>query len=413
MMTRPRLTQTRQTNLISTKLFTSLLCCTLTLAVAAGPREQAKRIHERLAVTPPSATVLDSMEADILAGDPLTAAYRAIETDGFYSVNLKNWVTPWTNEEQTVFAPLNDYTATVIGIVRDEHDFRNILTGDIIYVGDSGLGLPSYSNSNNNHYEALEDQRISLRTGLVEAAQSSVTGLPADATAGVTTTRAAAKAFFIAGTNRAMFRFTLMNHMCTDLEPLMDTTRSPDRIRQDVSRSPGGDSRIFLNNCIACHSGMDPLAQAYAYYSYDFDVDNDPTGDNGQILYNAPGQLDPLTNSRVTFKHRINEDSFPTGFIIEDDEWNNYWRDGPNANLGWDESLPATGNGARSMGNELANSDTFASCQVEKVFKQVCLREPVDSTDRAQLDAMTSQFRSNGYNIKEVFAESAVYCMGD
>jgi len=39
--------------------------------------------------------------------------------------------------------------------------------------------------------------------------------------------------------------------------------------RQDVSRSPGGDSRLFLNNCIACHSGMDPMTQAFAYYDYD------------------------------------------------------------------------------------------------------------------------------------------------
>lgn len=390
-----------------------LLTGSLCFSVNAGPREQAKRMHERLAVTPPSDTVLATMEADITAGDPLTAAYRAIETDGFYSINLKNWVTPWTNEEQTVFSPLNDYTATVIGIVRDQHDFRQILTGDIIYVGSSSLALPAYSNSNNDHYQALEDQRISLRTGLVEAQQSQVTGLPSDATAGVVTTRAAAKAFFIAGTNRAMFRFTLMNHLCTDLEPLMDSTRAPDRIRQDVSRSPGGDSRIFLNNCIACHSGMDPLSQAYAYYDYDYNADNDPTGINGQIVYNAEGQLDPITGSRVSYKHQINSESFPTGFVITNDQWDNYWRQGINANLGWDDALPGTGSGARSMGAELANSDAFASCQVEKVFKQVCLRDPVDSDDRAQVDAMTNQFRSSGYNLKEIFAESAVYCMGE
>ena len=83
------------------------------------------------------------------------------------------------------------------------------------------------------------------------------------------TTRAAAEAFFIAGTNRAMFRFTLMNHMCMDWSRCMDTSRPPDRIRQDVSRSPGGDSRVFLNNCIGCHAGMDPMAQAFAYYDFD------------------------------------------------------------------------------------------------------------------------------------------------
>ena len=69
-----------------------------------------------------------------------------------------------------------------------------------------------------------------------------------------------------------MFRFTLMNHMCMDMEQVHDTSIAPDRIRQDVSRSPGGDSRVFLNNCIGCHAGMDPLAQAFAYYNFDDDV---------------------------------------------------------------------------------------------------------------------------------------------
>jgi hypothetical protein len=43
---------------------------------------------------------------------------------------------------------------------------------------------------------------------------------------------AAAQAFFIAGTNRAMFRFTLINHLCMDMEQVHDTSVIPDRIRQ-------------------------------------------------------------------------------------------------------------------------------------------------------------------------------------
>lgn len=398
---------------VGLKTAIALLSCLISINVMTAPREQAKRLHERLAGIPPTDTVLNDMTTDITNGNPVAAANRAIETDSFYSVNLKNWVTPWTNEEQTVFAPLNDYTATIVGVIRDELDFRQILSGDIIYIGNGNLGLPGYSNSNNAHYEALENQRLSLRTSLVQANQSDVTGLPSEATAGVVTSRAAAKAFFSAGTNRAMFRFTLMNHMCTDLEPLMDTSRAPDRIRRDVSRSPGGDSRIFLNNCIACHSGMDPLAQAYAYYDYIYDADNDPLGENGQILYNDVGQTDPVSGTRVTQKHLINADSFPTGFVIPDDQWSNYWRAGANANLGWSPSLTGSGQGAKSMGEELANSQAFASCQVEKVFENVCLRAPVDANDRAQIDAMTTQFQNSGYNLKQVFAESAVYCMGD
>ncbi|HEX7719059.1 MAG TPA: hypothetical protein VF389_04580, partial [Woeseiaceae bacterium] len=49
-----------------TQLFAvGLLSAALALPAAAGPREQAKRIHDRLAGVPPSASVLAEMEADV------------------------------------------------------------------------------------------------------------------------------------------------------------------------------------------------------------------------------------------------------------------------------------------------------------------------------------------------------------
>jgi hypothetical protein len=379
----------------------------------AGPIEQAKRMHDRLAGIPPSEAVLQSMAQAISEGNPQQAAYEAMENPAFYNVTLKNWVTPWTNEEADVFAPLNDYTATVIGMVRDDWDFREILSANVLYVGDSNLGLPAYSVSSNAHYQALEDQAIDLKEALIETTQTAVTGLADEATAGVMTTRAAAKSFFKDGTNRAMFRFTLMNHMCTDLEGVKDTSRVPDRIRQDVSRSPGGDSRIFLNSCVGCHAGMDPLTQAFAYYEYEYDSEADPDGNNGRLQYNASGQLDPETGSRVQAKYHINANNFPYGFITPDDSWKNYWREGINKNLGWDTTRPDSGQGAKTMGQELANSEKFAQCQVKKVFKNVCLREPQDAQDRSQVDTMVGNFQSSGYQIKRVFADAANYCKGD
>ena len=385
----------------------------IALGAHGGSREQAKRIHDRLAGIPPSAEVLDQMAISIVAGDVDQAAYLAMEDPAFYSVTLKNWVTPWTNEEADVFAPLNDYSATVIGMIRDDVDFRQILSADLIYTGNSALGLPAYNVNSNAHYQALDDQSVDLKANLVASTQSSITGLPSDATAGVMTTRAAAKSFFKDGTNRAMFRFTLINHLCTDLEGVKDTSRAPDRIRQDVSRSPGGDSRIFNNSCVGCHSGMDPLAQSFAYYQYNYNVDNDPDGENGALQYNAQGQIDSDTGTRVQGKYHINANNFPFGYITENDNWNNYWRDGLNKNLGWDESLPASGSGAKTMGQELANSAQFAQCQVKKVFRNVCLREPQDADDRNEIDSMVSTFRSNGYLVKQVFADSANYCKGE
>lgn len=393
----------------------ALIGCALLLCSQsfAGPREQAKRIHDRLAGVPPTEQVLAQMAASIEQGEVRQAAYLAMDNPAFYSVTLKNWITPWTNEEGDIFAPLNDFSATVIGMVRDDVDFRTILSADLIYTGDGSLNEPAYSTNNNDHYLALEAQEANLKAVLQPTSQSALLGLPAEATAGVMTTRTAAKAFFKDGTNRAMFRFTLINQLCTDLEGLKDTSRAPDRIRQDVSRSPGGDSRIFNNSCVGCHAGMDPLAQAFAYYNYQYDRENDPEGENGHLQYNNNGQTDPQTTSRVQAKYLINSNNFPFGFITNDDSWSNYWREGLNKNLGWDESLPASGSGAKSMGWELANSQKFARCQVSKVFENVCLRRAQDAQDRAQISTMTETFRQNGYQLKQVFADSADYCKGE
>lgn len=401
----------------TTAAFMILLTAGIAVSASAGEREQAKRIHDRLAGVPPTEAVLDAMQADIVAGNPTAAALKAMDNPDFYRVTLKNFITPWTNEEQTVFAPLNDYTATVIGIVRDGYDFRRILYDDILYTGPG----PANLTTSNDHYQTLDDQGADLQAVLTETTQSAETGLPATAAAGVLTSRAAAKAFFVDGTNRAMFRFTLLNHLCTDLEQIKEPGYPTDRIRQDVSRSPGGDSRIYMNACMGCHNAMDPMTQAFAYYDYEYPVDgnNDPIFEDGWLSYNALGDIDidkdgNPTGTRVQAKYHINASNFEYGYITPNDNWTNYWRTGPNSALGWDTNgvgLADNGSGAASFGREFANSEAFAHCQVEKVFKAVCLRSPADAADRTQIDTMTANFKT-GYNLKDVFAESAVFCKG-
>ncbi len=388
------------------------LAALVSMPVLADSIDQAKRLHDRIAGVPPDATMLGNMRDAIDSGDALGAALMATQAPEFYSVTLKNFAAPWTNRDQSIFVPLDDYTATVIGVVRDDVDFRQILYGDILYIG-SGGGVPAYSNTSNAHYEALEAAGTDLQANLQATTQSAVTGLPTDATAGIMTTRSAAQAFFIAGTNRAMFRFTMLNHLCLDMEQVHDVTRVPDRIRQDVSRSPGGDSRVFLNNCLGCHNGMDPLAQAFAYYDFEHDELNDPEALNGQLSYNGVGETDPATGTRVESKYFNNNLNFEHGFATPDDSWENYWRNGPNKLLGWDESLPGGGSGAKTMGQELAHSNAFAKCQVTKVFENVCLRPPQDAADQNEIDTLTASFQSNGHNLRRTFAETAVYCMGN
>lgn len=427
-----------RTQKVAAAMLAAMLLASAGSMAAVSDREQAKFLHDRLTGLLPTDEMLDVMEASIANdNDPVAAARYAIDgatslndgygstitpSGGFYNVTLKNWASPWTNEEQDVFQPLNDYSATVIGLVRDEDDFRKILYDNVIYTGNIG-GISAYSNSDNNHYEQLEASSadMGVDTVLARREQSAVTGIPASAVAGVMTTRAAAKAYFVDGTNRAMFRFTLLNHLCNDLEQFKDNALPTDRIRQDVSRSPGGDSSIFLNECSSCHTGMDAMAQAFAYYHYDYPSEAAQPGlseeerkNIGRMIY-TPGVVQP--------KYLQNEGNFRDGFVTPNDHWINYWRTGPNAQkIGWQPSQSTSsidaainpayseGDGAASLGRELANNDAFAYCQVKKAFKSVCLREPQADDDQAAFETIVSDFKNGGYDMKQAFIDSAVHC---
>jgi hypothetical protein len=365
----------------------------------AGPREQAKRIHDRIVGVPPSAAVLDAMEASVAGNDPIAAAYTAMQNPVFYTSALKNFVTPWTNVSQTVFADLNDYTATVIGMIRDDVPFDQVLSADLIYVGAPGVVGAAYSQTDNLHYQQLEQTRANLADPavLVARMQSTLPGsqLQAGDTAGVITTRAAGEAFFSAGTNRRMWRFTAINYLCRDMEQLNDITRPADRIRQDVSRSPGGDSRIFHNTCVGCHSGMDPLAGAFAYYEWDATA--------GRTVF---------TRGSVQPKYLINANTFPGGYVTFDNNWVNMWRAGPNSSLGW-RGTGGSGMGAKTLGMEVGASRAFSECQVEKVFRRICLRAPDSAADQAEVQRIADVFEAGNHSMKRVFAETAAYCMGN
>jgi hypothetical protein len=383
----------------------SLVQVLLVLALAApahaDARDRAKRMYDRIVGVPPSEAVLADMTARIgpnpTHAQLVDAAMVAIGSRDFYNVSLVNLVTPWTNVEQTVFADLNDYTATVVGMVRDGVPFDRVLTADLVYVAAPGQVATPYEHTSNQHYLEIQAAGLDLSNPavLVPVPQSTLPGsqITANDAAGVTTTRAAAQAFFSAGTNRRMWRFTAMNYLCRDMEALKDTSRPTDRIRQDVNRSPGGDSEIFHTQCVGCHSGMDGLAGAYAYFEWD--------ADQGRMIH-TPGQ--------VQGKYAINTGVFPGGHITTDNSWINLWHRGQNAALGWSASS-GQGLGAKELGAEVAHSRAFAECQVQKVFEHVCFKAPQDDADAAAVGAIATEFERNGsYDLRQVFADVAIHC---
>lgn len=375
-----------------------LACAGIAATALAGPREQAKRIHDRLVGIPPTAAVLDSMETLVADGDPVGAAMLAMDNPEFYNTTVRELATPWTNREFSAYVDLNDSTATVVGMVRDDVPFDQVLYEDIVYVGSAAATAVAYAQDNNDHYVDLQENRIDLSdpANLVREQQSVQPGAVVGAadTAGIMTTRGFAEAFFVAGTNRSPIRFTTVNFMCMDMEDFRDVTAWPDRIRQDVSRSPGGDSSLFLNDCLACHAGLDGLAGGLAYYDFDEDT---------QAMTYTPGTVHP--------KFLREAGTFPFGYETIGDSWINYWRTGPNEFVGWNG--PGSGMGAKSLGMELAQTRQFSECQVKQVFEQVCYRPPNGTADTQAVEDIANIFEANNRSMKRVYAETAAYCMGE
>ena len=64
-----------------------------------------------------------------------------MDNSAFYNVTLKNFAAPWSNRDQPQFIKLNDYTATIIGMIRDQVPFNEVLSADLLYIGDPSLPL--------------------------------------------------------------------------------------------------------------------------------------------------------------------------------------------------------------------------------------------------------------------------------
>jgi hypothetical protein len=378
--------------LVIKHLIVSGLLLLSSTSVFAGPREQAWTLHNRIASVPPTPQTLNMMESFINAGNAEAAASLAMENPEFYGTTLKNWVKKWTNADQTPRVPFNDYVATVLGIIRDDVPFNQVLSADVLYIvsGNTGSTIAPWAIDSNDHYEDAENNNVNFKEFLLQRQQSSMNGITD--TAGVNTTRAAGEAFYSAGTNRRVTRFTFMNYLCRDFEALHDLNLSDYHVRRDVDRAPGGDSRTFRNKCVGCHSGQDALGGAFAYFDF---VDGK--------LEHTPGQVVPKINANNLFSE---------GWIQQDDSWTNLWKDGQNSVLGW-RGLQQ-GNGARSLGAMLTRSRAFSECMSTKVYELVCMKDPMSEEEKGLVMSLATDFETTGnYSMKRLIAKTSVKCMGE
>lgn len=354
--------------------------------------EQAFRIHERLACEPPSKDILDRMAQLLSEGNGDAAAEVAMGQPGFLNCTVKRWCMVQTNVDMLADQPLNDYCATVIGAVRDNKPFGELLYSDTIYRADPALDatISPYKPSENKHYEELEKKHPNFAQFLIEKKQSEIAEISKPA--GLLTTRAFGEAFLSAGTNRRAVRFSMINYLCNDLEQLSDVTRPDEMVGRDVERDPGGDASLYNSKCKGCHAGQDYFRGAFA--NYDFV--------GGKLSYFP----------YVTSKYANNANFFPSGYVTVDDRWKNNWIEGQNGKLGWPVDK-IEGNGVASFGEMLANTAYFNVCMTKRVFKSVCHRDPTETQDNESVLQLTQAFRLSKQNLKVLFGKSALVCSSE
>jgi len=117
----------------------------------ADTLDQARKLYLSLTGTNASPAELSIISQKITAGQSYEVAKDIVESrngmdsrGNFYKVTVKNFASPWSNVDYTKMYPLTDLTATVIGWVRDDKQFNQILYSDSVYTA-NGISMAGNS----------------------------------------------------------------------------------------------------------------------------------------------------------------------------------------------------------------------------------------------------------------------------
>lgn len=376
-------------------------------------RKKAQEIHARLTgiKTPITNPVLGEMETLLDAGDPVSAAAKATADSSFINVTVRDFATKMSNRDETINVPLNDFTATVIGFVRDEINAKKMLTDNVVYQADPaqapvpGDVIDDLLRSN-NHYESLSQGRYDLNKVLIQKTQKVFNGTIAvdnPTPAGLLTTRQWMAAHAIAGTNRRLIEFSFRQFTCNAMEKIADSTGPDNVIGVDIDRFPGGSHSKFTSSCRACHTIMDGFRPAFARWTF-----SNSFAKHSFVVPSIAANVDEATSVGmimdppfVTRKLNQNATVFPEGRRTVDDSWVNNAVRGTNADLfKW---TMTSGRGVRDFGQAISETAAFPHCMAERVFRQICKRAPA-SSDQGMLNQVAKEFSTvRSFNLKYLF----------
>lgn len=378
------------------------------LEVISAERKDAHRLFQSITATkiPVCDTRIKQMEGLLKAGNKKAAIAIATADPLFYDIMVRDIARQMSTKDETVLAPLSDFVATFVGVVRDSDtsSAKELLTGNFIYrASDDAIATNAIRNAeradhiaSNNHYLDLQAKGLSLTAVLVKQSpqKTLVSGAVANHpdAAGLLTTRAFGEAHANAGTNRRMVEYAFKEFMCVSMQQWADATAPDERVGRDVTRTPSGDFTTYQTTCKACHAQMDGMRGAFAYMDF---------------VADGTGFATTYSNQPVAKMNR-NATEFANGFVTTDNSFSNFAKGKLNSDqFGWSGTNLNGGFGMKSFGQMLADSKGFSRCLVKRAFTAVCRRAPVSGEEK-QIRLLADQFEMDGYHMRRMFENVAL-----
>jgi hypothetical protein len=342
---------------------------------------------------------LVQMEGLLRSGNPRAAVAVATQDPLFYDIQIRDLGRRMSTWEETIRAPMSDFVATLIGVVRDSDttSAKELLTGNFFYRVNPAViaTLPANATirqveltdflSSNNHYADLTARDLSPHAVLIrqspQRAVQNGAAINHPDPAGLITSRSFVQAHAVAGTNRRMVEYAFRQFMCVDMNDWADANGSDERVSQDVTRTPSDSVNLYQTTCKSCHSGMDGFRGAFAYLDF---TNNRPT-----------------FSANVVGKMTRNQTEFPQGYRITDNSIVNYAVGTKNMDqFGWRSGIYGTG--IQDFGKMLADSRGFSRCMVKQAFRQICRRKPLVQEEHS-IRSLADQFETDGYHMRRLF----------
>ncbi len=366
---------------------------------------------------------------------------RTYYNPSFYNIVVRDFAAPMSTRDESINTGLNDFIVTLIGNVRDNLSAKELLSGNYIYMADPlKAAVPSNMERDivrsNLHYSSLAAGGFNLAKVLKKVPQKLFNGttlVDNPDPAGLITSRTFMEAHAIAGTNRRIIEYTFREFLCIPIEKWAGGTQAGDaKIGRDIDRIPGGSATKFVQNCRSCHSTMDPLRGAFAYFTFSNNYTKNtlvvPRSSNfaddedmNHIVLTGLRTADPGTgrlpggNSHVNYvvkKMNHNDHVFDGGYVTYDNSFINESIDKEsNKYFGWRGNL--SGKGAHDFGMMISQSEGFSRCMTKRVFKTLCKRDAQASED-GMIQSTAKEFEAQGYKLKFLFKKVAGFpqCLG-